>query len=488
MKNAIKNISLLTLVLSMLFAATSCEDLLNNPLKDKESGENITLLLLDLNFVDTKLQFWFVDAETDEPIENELIEMQVWGDDADRLITFRGEKPDLFRTNIGYLELGYDPNFEVSKDDPLSITIMAISESGISAPQFLSYTTDGSKDIIIRMNRTVPGEPLKSGSFGEPYDMYYNGEMNSSQLMFVSDIGGSPTGTAYEYINLYTTLAQGNLLCDNLQDPIAYDDYGVYYTTSIGDDLVPPADPVKEAGLAQGDMVFSSVLKSGVAQCETGLTIMLNASDEGAGTGSFVYLITYSTGDTKSGQISGSFPLEVLIEPLYYNEADPSVQVQVFGDAQYDIPSGTVSLSTPCGETAEFTAVAKSNLHTYKFITQYHCPDNPIGMALSVNGQFRRAESGDSWTSFGFVEGICELELVPDEQYEFRAVIDDVYHYYTLPTNPVELEEFLEGNEGEDYTILELSITPMDNKTEIYAIVEVSEYICDKLSGMGWDR
>jgi hypothetical protein len=109
-------------------------------------------------------------------------------------------------------------------------------------------------------------------------------------------------------------------------------------------------------------------------------------------------------------------------------------------------------------------------------------------MALSVNGQFRKAESSDSWTSFEFVEGICELELVPDGQYEFRAVIDDVYHYYTLPTNPVELEEFLEGNEGEDYTILELTINQLEDKTEIYAVVEVSEYICDKLSGLGWDR
>ena len=162
--------------------------------------------------------------------------------------------------------------------------------------------------------------------------------------------------------------------------------------------------------------------------------------------------------------------------------------VQVFGDAQYDIPSGTVSLASPCGETVEFTAVAKSNLHTYKFITQYLCPDNPVGLALSVNGQFRLADSNDFWTSFQFVEGICELELVPDEQYEFRAAIDDVYHYYTLPTNQDEFEKFLEENEGEDYTILELSINQLENKTEIYAVVEVSEYICDKLSGSGGDR
>ena len=488
MKNATKNICLLIIVISMLFTTTGCEDLLNNPMKDKDSGENITLLLLDLNFIDTKLQFWFVDSETNEPIENELIELQVWGVNGDRLITFRGKKPELFSTSIGYLELGYDPNYEVRKDDPLSITIMAVSKSGISAPQFLSYTTEGAKDIIISMNKLLPGAPLKSGSTGEPYDMYYNDEMNSSELLFVSDISGSPTGTGYEYINLYTTLAQGNLLCDNLQDPLAYDDYGVYYTSNISTDLVPPAAPVREVGLAQGDLVFSSILKSGVAQCETGLTIRLVKAEEVAGTGSFNYLITYSTGDTKSGLISGSFPLEILIEPLYYNESAPAVQVQVFGDSQYDIPSNVVNLATPCGEIAEFIVVPKSNLHTYKFITQYVCPDSPIGIALSVNGQFRKAESGDYWTSFEFIEGICELELEQDGLYEFRVAIDGVYHYYTLPTNPTGLVEFLEENEGEDYTILELAIIPMDEKTEITAVIEVTEEICEILSGGGWER
>ena len=109
-----RKISQLILVLSLLLATTACEDLFKNPLKDKNTGDDITLLILDRNFISTKLLLKFVDAKTDEPFENEAIEIQLWGDNANRLITYSGEKPEVFTTDIGFLELGYDPNFVVS--------------------------------------------------------------------------------------------------------------------------------------------------------------------------------------------------------------------------------------------------------------------------------------------------------------------------------------------------------------------------------------
>lgn len=488
MKIIAKYLSRFILTAAIVFGV-SCEDMFRNPLDDKETGDRITLLLLDRNFIDTKLLIWFVDAETEEPVEGQYIELQIWGENAGKLITFGGKKPGLFSTEIGFLELACDPNFNVSGEEPLEFTMMAKGESLMSVPQFFSYTQEGTKDIIIRMNKLGPGEPLKLGSFGEPFDISYNGILNSPDVSFITDISNQSTGTAYEYINLYTTLAQGSAVCDNLRDEILYDDYGIYFTSpSTQASIVPPDKPVREASLAAGDFLYSTILRSGIEKCETGLTLLIDRPDGDPGTATFQYVITFSNGETLSGQVSGSFPMEHLIEPIYYPASDPSVSIQLFGDAQYDIASAAVNLSTACGETAMFEADPHTGLRTYKFINQYLCPDNPIGYALSLNGQFRPAETSGPWSSFEFVEGICELELVEGDDYEFRVAMDDEYHYYTLPTDPGRLEQFIQEHQGEDYTIIELTITPAEDKTEVFAILEVSEDVCAGLNGGGDDR
>ena len=55
------NIVSLLISTILLMSASSCEDLFNDPLKDKDTGEDITVLLLDRNFINTKLKIWFVD-------------------------------------------------------------------------------------------------------------------------------------------------------------------------------------------------------------------------------------------------------------------------------------------------------------------------------------------------------------------------------------------------------------------------------------------
>jgi hypothetical protein len=488
MKTMINNTIGFFVLAIFILSFSACEDLFHDPTKDKDTGEDVTLLLLDRNFIKTKLQVWFVDARTGEQIEDEYIELQIWGDNADRLITFSGEKPDAFSTEIGFLELGYDPNFPVSKEDPLSITIMAAGPLAISAPLYLSYTQEGVKDVIIRMNKIGEAGLFKSEPFREPFDIKFNGVLNSPDLRFITDLTGSETGTAYDYINLYSSMAQGVILCENIEDELLYDDFGIYFTSpSTDNSLVPPAAPVREQVLFPGDYVFTTVLESGIEMCGDGMMISVDSESGDPGTGSFSYLITYSNGDTKSGQVSGTFPIEVLIEPVYYPELDPSVMVQVFGDAQYEI-SGPVNLSTPCGGLAEFTASPRINLKRYKFITQYICPDNPIGIALSINGQFRRTATIEPWTSFSFVEGICELQLVEGSEYDFRVPIDGEFQKYTLPTDPDELETFLQENQGEDYRIVELTISPEEDKTVVFAVVEVSASVCESLSGGGDDR
>ncbi|MCX6227310.1 MAG: hypothetical protein NTV01_21620 [Bacteroidia bacterium] len=470
----------LTGAMILIACLTGCRDMFKDPLIDKKTGDKVNVFIMDRNFITTKLDIRLMDMLTLQPIDQESIEVRFMGPDAANIITFTGDKLPSHTTSNGFLEVGYDPNIAINSANPLELTIVAISSKYISAPQFVSYTVEGIKNVPIKMIRIIEGKSMTFGAFGEPYDLKYNGALNSSQLHFISDISSLPTGIAYDYINLYSTLANGTLVCDNLKDNVLYSDYGVYYLGSSS--LVPPALPTKNAGLQSGDYVYSTVLKSGMLKCDQGqgLTINVDRADGETGTGLFDYLITFSDGTTMSGQVTCTFPSSTLIEPVYYPGSNPAIKVELFGDAQYNI-SAAVNLQAPCNAAADFVATPRSNLKTYKFVTQYSCPDSNVGMGLTIVGEFRKSGSSDPWTTFEFKEGICELLMVPDTDYEFRVNIDAKYYNYTVPTDPAKVEEFLIDKQLDDYRLKSLSISSDDTLVTIMVDVEFSQGICDAI-------
>ena len=462
-----------------LITLLSCESYMRNPLTDKETDENIKLLIVDFNFITTKLACHLQDITTNENIVGEEVEISFLGEDAANLITYTGTKPEKFLTTEGYIEIGWDPNFPVSPEAPIELTVLAKSENYISAPMAISYSNIGLKDIVIKMINT--GQKSGStGGFDEPFDIKYNDVLESDQLSFIADVSAAPTGTDYDYLNLYNTLSAGSLVSENLSDPVVYTDYGVYFHNSgLTDQLVPPADPSKDASLGTNYSVYSSVLRTGIEKCSNGSTVTITSSDGSMGRGSLNYLITYSDGTTDDGIISGTFPIQVPIDNIYYPSSDPSVTVKVFDDGQYDL-SAQVSLSSPCGASADFTATRKPGLETYKFIVRYSCPDALASAALSISCEFRKVGSLGSWTRFQFVEGITYLQLVPDADYDFKVIIDSESYEYQLPTNPDNLEEFLLDNQSEDfYTIKTLTITELTDMVVIETDVELTGEICD---------
>lgn len=317
-----------------------------------------------------------------------------------------------------------------------------------------------------------------AGAFSEPFDISYSGVLHSPLLSFMGDISSFTTGLAYEYLNMYSTLANGTLLCNNLNDNIIYSDYGAYIFGASN--LVPPALPTKNVGLQSGDLVYSTVLRSGLAKCNQGLTIHVERADGNPGSGVFGYVITFSDGQTKSGQVTCTFPSDNLIEQIYYPVSNSAVSVVLTGDSQYDI-SAAVNLASPCGARVDFLATPKSNLKTYKLITQYSCPNNPVGMGISIMGEFRKTGATGSWTSFEFIEGICELQLESGAEYDFRVNIDSEYHDFSLPTDPTEVEAYLIAHQSADYTLKNLSIITTETKVTITAAVEFSQGVCDIL-------
>lgn len=457
----------------------ACKDMFKDPTKDKNTGETVTLLLMDRNFITTKLAVHLQDAQTQQPIDDQQITIQFSGNDASNLITFGGKLQSSFDTGTGFVEVGYNPNIVVDSANPIELTVYAGNDNYISAPVYLSYSSSGIKDVVINLYHNASTKSANLGSYGEPFDLKLNGQVQSPDLHFISDISGSPTGTSWEYLNLYTATSGGTLTCDNLKDNVVYSDYGAYVMRPGGGlSVMPPATATKSISIQSGDYVYSAVLRSGVSKCDQPLTIHVARPNNETGTGVFKYRLTFADGRTSEGKISCTFPSDNTIEQLYYPTSNPAVKVELFGDLQYDL-SGPVNLSSPCGATASFTATPKAGLKTYKLVTRYSCPESVIGMGLSIIGEFRKTGSSDAWTSFKFIEGVCVLQLAGGNDYDFRFNIDSEYYYYTIPTDPAKVESYLLNSHSEDFKFRNLSIETTDKQVTITTDVQFSAAVCD---------
>ena len=466
-------------ILVMGTLLSGCKDMFKDPMIDKETGEDVTLLLMDMNFIKTKINVQVQDMTTGLPIENEELLISFYGEDAENLVNFEGYKNTDYTTSAGLVEVGYDPGIPVNSQDPIELTVMVESENYISAPQFVSYTSEGVKDLVLEM---IPLNELKSaklGAYGEPFDLNFNGQPKSPQLVFVTDFSLFKTGTDYKYINNYKTSASGPLVCNNLIDTQLYADYGVYITSKTpASNLMPPALPTKSKALVSGDKVFSAVKKSAMLKCTDVLKLKVTHARGAIGTGIFNYKINFSDASTKTGRISCTFPSTNVIEQLYYPASNPAVKVELIGDAQYDI-SPAVNLNSPCGATASFVATPKTNLMNYKLITRYSCPKSTLGMSLSMTGEFRKKSSTGLWTSFKFIEGIADLVMVPGVDYEYRVNLKGVYYYFTLPNSPEKVQSFLANNVSPDFIFRNLTVTSTPNLVTINADVQFSANVCD---------
>jgi hypothetical protein len=133
--------------LILLTGLAACSGLFTDPLKDKDTGDPVTVLLLDRNFIKTKINIRLVDKVLQEAIADESIDVRFSGDDASHLVTFGGYLQSTFTTSSGLVEVGVDPNMPLDGAHPLELTVIAVSPHYISVPQFVSYTAEGIKNL-----------------------------------------------------------------------------------------------------------------------------------------------------------------------------------------------------------------------------------------------------------------------------------------------------------------------------------------------------
>ncbi|MCF6333614.1 MAG: hypothetical protein L3J11_10055 [Draconibacterium sp.] len=151
--NRIKSIVWIFVVLLL----TSCGEYFNNPIKDKETGEDINLLIIDFNFFTSSMTFKFLDVSDGSRITKEA-KVSFSGINANDIVTFTGEKKDNFFTSEGQLELTTDPNVSISENSPFEFAINVEIEGYNVFNKGFQLQTEGKKTIEINLTKINKNE------------------------------------------------------------------------------------------------------------------------------------------------------------------------------------------------------------------------------------------------------------------------------------------------------------------------------------------
>lgn len=144
----------LKIILIILAAATfsGCGDYFENPMKDKDTGEDINLLVLDFNFFETRLSFKLQDAQTGEQI-TEAASLTFTGKNGNDIVNYTGEKLGQFETTQGQIELTVDPNVPITETSPLEFAVHVEVPGYNSLSQGIQLRNKGKKTTELQLSK-----------------------------------------------------------------------------------------------------------------------------------------------------------------------------------------------------------------------------------------------------------------------------------------------------------------------------------------------
>ncbi len=153
MRNNIKyRLFQLILLVTTLLIASSCRDLFDDPLTDKETGEDINVLIVDLNFFTTRVTYNLIDAADGSLITTDA-GISFSGKNANDIVTFGGLKEGNYSTSIGQLELTVDPNIDYSESDPFEFTVNVVAEDYLPMSKGVQFMEKGIKTVEIQLSK-----------------------------------------------------------------------------------------------------------------------------------------------------------------------------------------------------------------------------------------------------------------------------------------------------------------------------------------------
>ncbi len=136
----------------LLALLTSCEGMLKDPMKDKETGDNIHLLIVDFNFFKTHITVNLFDATSGNRIELPAI-LTFAGKNGSDIVTYSGSKKQQHEILRGQLELTVDPGIKASESVPLSFSVTAVAEGYNTMAKTETFLSEGKKSVDIYLSR-----------------------------------------------------------------------------------------------------------------------------------------------------------------------------------------------------------------------------------------------------------------------------------------------------------------------------------------------
>lgn len=143
--------TILILALVTLFFA-GCKDYFENPLKDKDTGEDINLLVLDFNFFNTRLSIKLLDAEDGSLITSDA-RVSFSGENGNDIVNYSGEKHADYLTSLGQLELTVDPNVSISESSPLNFAVHVSVPGYNELSKGFQLQQEGKKTIELQLSK-----------------------------------------------------------------------------------------------------------------------------------------------------------------------------------------------------------------------------------------------------------------------------------------------------------------------------------------------
>lgn len=152
MKNFMKKNLVKTLLILLVAMFLGCDDYFTNPLKDKETGEDINLLILDFNFFKTRMTYSLKDAKTGETIQKEAV-LKFSGKNSNDIVDYAGAKSASFKTSQGQIELTADPNVAISSSNPFEFAVTVEIDGYNTLIKPVSIQGEGVKTIELQLSK-----------------------------------------------------------------------------------------------------------------------------------------------------------------------------------------------------------------------------------------------------------------------------------------------------------------------------------------------
>lgn len=503
MKRKILNLFQILAITAMAFTGNSCSDLLNDPLKDKETGEDINLLLVDLNFFDTKVTLKFEDIETGELLTGTEITAGLKGDKADSWVNIFGEKSEAFTTSSGIMEFYLDPSI-TPENSPLELEAVALARPlWTSAPTSFEITSSGERIIVVRMIDWANSASTKSAKLSNDNNVNINVTISPWEDTREYDISIYQNKDGeYNLVKEYLTDRESqptfdlmrcmlfHEMCDNT--PLAPATFNCTANSISGiDEKQVSFWGFKETNskntIVGSGTTLTTAYKLNLAKCDNGLTVKVNCPDletgDNTSSADFKYTIEFSDGTSKKGEIGGTFSSlstkGAKIEPIYYT-ANSKITVTLEDNSQYTFETPSQTNLDPCG-VVTFVAKKKTGLVTYNFNTTYKCSGGAVGLTYTGTGLFKNYTKDTKEETFKLTAGGFTLNLIKGDKYEISAVIDNVLRKFDLDTNNL---PGLKGQSKNGNTITEVDIS--GNETTGYTInitATLSDDVCSQING-----